>query len=100
MPIFLIFFFFACNPSGNIRVLTTNDGITLLLIDGPETEELHENNPFLDYRLNVTFTKGERSIVVPGFYAADGNAGIPLQFRVISGKFYLMHLKMGCGIMK
>jgi len=31
-------------------------------------------NPFLDYRLNVTFTQGATSYVVPGYYCADGNA--------------------------
>lgn len=32
-------------------------------------------NPFLDYRLNVRFTRPDGTqIVVPGFFAADGNA--------------------------
>ncbi len=43
--------------------------------DGPSTSEAAATNPFRDYRLNVTFTKGTRSLLVPGFYAADGNAG-------------------------
>src|SRR3954467_3496915 len=43
--------------------------------DGPSSGEAAAVNPFRDYRLNVTFTKGGRSLVVPGFYAADGNAG-------------------------
>ncbi len=42
---------------------------------GPETSETDEKNPFLAYRLNVTFTNGNRSYTVPGFYAADGSAG-------------------------
>ncbi|MBL7189325.1 MAG: DUF5060 domain-containing protein [Phycisphaerae bacterium] len=44
--------------------------------DGPQTSEMADPNPFLDYRLNVTFThqgSGE-SKVVPGYYAADGDA--------------------------
>jgi hypothetical protein len=41
---------------------------------GPETSEDHQKNPFMDYRLNVTFTKGSKSYLVPGYYAADGNA--------------------------
>ena len=45
-----------------------------LLIEGPETSEMDENNPFLKYRLEVTFTNGVKKYVVPGFYAADGNA--------------------------
>ncbi|MGB0717366.1 MAG: PKD domain-containing protein, partial [Phycisphaerae bacterium] len=43
--------------------------------DGPPTTESSNTNPFADYRLNVTFTNGARSYTVPGYYAADGNAG-------------------------
>jgi len=46
-----------------------------LLIRGPVTSEFAEENPFLDYRLEVTFSQGERSFLVPGFFAADGDAG-------------------------
>jgi len=46
-----------------------------LLINGPQTSEFAEENPFLDYKLEVTFTLGDKTIVVPGFYAADGDAG-------------------------
>jgi len=46
-----------------------------LTFEGPETSEDAEVNPFTGYRLNVTFSKDDRSFVVPGFYAADGNAG-------------------------
>jgi len=44
--------------------------------EGPETSETHVNNPFRNYRLNVTFYHpgSGRRYVVPGFYAADGNA--------------------------
>ena len=41
---------------------------------GPTSREEGTPNPFRDYRLTVTFRKGERSVVVPGFFAADGNA--------------------------
>lgn len=41
---------------------------------GPETSEQAATNPFSDYRLDVTFTQGDRTYVVPGFYAADGRA--------------------------
>ncbi len=41
---------------------------------GPNTGEESEPNPFLDYRLNVTFTKGKKQYVVPGYYAADGDS--------------------------
>jgi len=42
--------------------------------DGPATAESSTPNPFTDYRLNVVFTKGSKTITVPGHYAADGNA--------------------------
>ncbi|WP_343911377.1 Ig-like domain-containing protein [Aquimarina litoralis] len=47
-----------------------------LTFDGPNTSETAGDNPFLNYRLNVTFThqSGSPSYVVPGYYAADGNA--------------------------
>jgi len=45
-----------------------------LSFEGPETDELAAVNPFLDYRLDVTFTNGTKTYVIPGFYAADGNA--------------------------
>ncbi|MDF9797915.1 hypothetical protein OKW21_003178 [Catalinimonas alkaloidigena] len=45
-----------------------------LTFDGPETRELADENPFLHYRLDVTFTHDGKSYTVPGFYAADGNA--------------------------
>jgi hypothetical protein len=46
----------------------------VLTFHGPATSEEAEPNPFLDYRLNVTFEKGGRRLVVPGYFAADGNA--------------------------
>ncbi len=45
-----------------------------LEIKGPETSEWARENPFLDYKLDVTFTNGKTTYVVPGFFAADGNA--------------------------
>ena len=42
---------------------------------GPETSESAEENPFLHYRLVTTFTHGDTQYEVPGFYAADGQAG-------------------------
>ncbi len=45
-----------------------------LAFTGPQVAELDEINPFLDYRLDVTFTKGDRTFAVPGYFAADGNA--------------------------
>ncbi|WP_078061858.1 DUF5060 domain-containing protein [Catenovulum maritimum] len=47
-----------------------------LTFDGPETSEADKNNPFLNYRLNVEFihTESGDSFLVPGYFAADGNA--------------------------
>lgn len=42
---------------------------------GPETSENDTINPFTDYRLDVLFSQGDRTFLVPGYYAADGNAG-------------------------
>ena len=47
-----------------------------LTFDGPQTGEKADPNPFMYYRLNVTFThvKSGKSLLVPGYYAADGDA--------------------------
>ena len=45
-----------------------------ITFEGPQTSEGATPNPFLDYRLNVKFTKGGKSYLVPGYFAADGNA--------------------------
>jgi hypothetical protein len=45
---------------------------------GPSASETSAspNNPFLDYRLNVTFTgPGSQKYVVPGYFDGDGNGG-------------------------
>jgi hypothetical protein len=48
-----------------------------LTFDGPRTGEDADPNPFLDYRLEVTFKhhKSGKSYLVPGYFTADGNAG-------------------------
>ncbi|WP_372757990.1 DUF5060 domain-containing protein [Mariniflexile sp.] len=45
-----------------------------LSFKGNQLSENDAENPFLNYRLNVTFKNGTKTYVVPGFYAADGNA--------------------------
>lgn len=45
-----------------------------LSFSGPSVSETDTPNPSLDYGLEVVFTQGDRSLRVPGFYAADGNA--------------------------
>lgn len=42
---------------------------------GPECSESATPNPFTDYRLTVVFRHKKREAAVPGYYAADGNAG-------------------------
>ena len=48
-----------------------------LTFDGPFAHELDtQPNPFTDYQLDVVFThESGASLRVPGFFAADGNAG-------------------------
>src|SRR5687767_14647084 len=49
-----------------------------LSFTGPSASETSAspNNPFLDYRLQVTFTgPSGQKYVVPGFFAGDGNGG-------------------------
>jgi len=47
-----------------------------LSFNGPSTSETATPNPFTNYRLDVTFrhSGSGKSYVVPGYYAADGNA--------------------------
>lgn len=45
-----------------------------LTFAGPQTSETADPNPYRDFRLNVTFTNGTKTLVVPGYFAADGNA--------------------------
>lgn len=47
-----------------------------LTFAGPQTSETATPNPFTDYRLDVTFRHepSGRTLVVPGYYAADGDA--------------------------
>lgn len=48
-----------------------------ITFDGPASSERSTPNPFTDYRLDVVFTgPSGQKYVVPGYYAADGNAAI------------------------
>ncbi|WP_199726311.1 DUF5060 domain-containing protein, partial [Aquimarina sp. BL5] len=74
------------SQTGTAVLNTTSKGIygelkkwhrVTIAFEGPNVSETASNNPFLNYRLNVTFTHtstGEKYIV-PGYYAADGIAG-------------------------
>jgi hypothetical protein len=48
-----------------------------LTFDGPQASETDAFNPFMNYRFNVKFTHkaSGKSYLVPGYFAADGNAG-------------------------
>ena len=48
-------------------------GVTIT-VDGPQADEEDDPNPFLDFRMDVTFTQGGTTVTVPGYFAADGNA--------------------------
>ncbi len=58
--------------------------------EGPESSEKGERNPFLDYRLTVTFSNlaSGRAFIVPGYFAADGHAG---ETGADSGKVWRAH---------
>ncbi|MBW8000625.1 MAG: DUF5060 domain-containing protein [Planctomycetes bacterium] len=68
-----------CSPAFSFRIKTDGEmkrwHKMTVTFNGLDLDESAELNPFLDYRLNVTFIKGDKRYVVPGFYSADGNAG-------------------------
>jgi len=51
----------------------TYEAVTLS-IEGPALDEKSEINPFADIRFDWIVTKGEDEWVVPGYFAACGNA--------------------------
>ena len=60
-----------------------------ITFDGPPSSEAGSLNPFLDYRLNVTFTgPGGQIRTVPGYYATDGDAAVTSAF---SGRKWRVH---------
>ena len=66
----------ACSDRSSVEIsgeLKTWHKITLTF-KGPLTSEYDTVNPFTDYRLDVEFSNGPQKYMVPGYYAADGNA--------------------------
>ncbi|KPK86291.1 MAG: hypothetical protein AMS27_05380 [Bacteroides sp. SM23_62_1] len=59
-----------------------------LTFSGPSTSENDSTNPFLDYRLDVKFVNGDREYLVPGYFAADGNAA---ETSAIAGNKWRVH---------
>ena len=62
-----------------------------LKLTGPQASETQSNNPFLNYRFNVTFTHPATgtTYTVPGYFAADGNAA---NSNASSGNKWKAHL--------
>jgi hypothetical protein len=61
-----------------------------ITFDGPETSETDKLNPFMNYRFDVYFTHKEsgKTLKVPGYFAADGNAG---ETSATSGNKWRVH---------
>lgn len=61
-----------------------------LTFEGPETSELDDFNPFMNYRFNVKFVHEEtgRTLTIPGYFAADGMAG---ETSATSGNKWRVH---------
>jgi len=61
-----------------------------ITFDGPEVGETDAYNPFMGYRLNVTFRheSGQAAYTVPGYFAADGNAA---ESSATSGNKWRVH---------
>jgi hypothetical protein len=61
-----------------------------LTFDGPETSETDKLNPFMNYRFDVYFTHEEsgKTFKIPGYFAADGNAG---ETSATSGNKWRVH---------
>ncbi|HDS07739.1 MAG TPA: DUF5060 domain-containing protein, partial [Bacteroides sp.] len=84
----------SCQPVGGQTVRVEGDlkqwhRVTLVL-EGPGTSEADVENPFLDYRVDVLFSKGQESYRVPGYFAADGNAG---ESSATEGNVWKVHFR-------
>jgi len=67
-------FLFSCQTKPEIDGELKKWHKVTISFQGPELDETGEENPFLDYRMEATFTNGEKTYKIPGFFAADGNA--------------------------
>ncbi|MDF1570662.1 MAG: DUF5060 domain-containing protein [Bacteroidales bacterium] len=80
----------SCNEEPAVKVsgdLKTWHKVTLE-VPGPFLEEQGDPNPFLQYRLEVTFTNGSDTYHVPGYFAADGKAA---ETSASSGQLWKVH---------
>jgi hypothetical protein len=92
--IYLLFLtlLFSCQPLQKQEVKIEGELLkwhkVTFVINGPETAVWAKENPFLDYKLEATFTNGTKSVTVPGFFAADGNAA---ETSADDGKVWKIH---------
>ena len=75
----LVPLFYSCQTPGEQGLTVAGElqqwhKVTLIL-NGPETSEWALENPFLNFKLSATFSYGSKTYTVPGYFAADGNAG-------------------------
>ncbi len=75
LPFFILMMSYSLLAQGTISGELRKWHTVTVTFDGPSLDEESAVNPFTNYRLNVTFVSpnGEQ-FVVPGFFAADGNA--------------------------
>ncbi len=80
----------SAEPSGQVSGELRKWHRVTLSFAGPETAETADPNPFRDFRLSVEFTHVAtgRSHVVPGFFAADGDAA---ETGATSGAVWRVH---------
>jgi hypothetical protein len=79
------------NGSGAVQISASPKqwhAVTLTL-DGPWASETGTPNPFLDYRMQVTFSNGVKTYSVPGYFAADG---LGAESNATSGSKWRAHL--------
>ncbi len=89
ISILFCIFFASCQNTSTVLEVKKWEKLTLSF-EGPSTNELAENNPFLNYRLMVKFTHANKTITIPGFYAADGNAA---ETSSDSGNIWKVHFR-------
>ncbi len=88
--LFLSINLFANKPAQEIRIkgeLKKWHKITLEL-EGPLISENDFPNPFLNYKLEATFTNGAKAYTIPGYFAADGNAA---ETSATAGNIWKVH---------
>jgi Domain of unknown function (DUF5060)/Putative collagen-binding domain of a collagenase len=95
LSFFVLISFLSCNLSDNACKITGElrqwHKVTLT-VNGPFASETNSNyNPFLDFRMRAVFKheSGTPQYVVPGYFAADGNAA---NSSAASGNKWRVHL--------